>query len=442
MKKNTILAIVVLVCLLFPARQLFAGIDADLNGSIKTDNRVRFDTGEFTWNDNRVMLKIQGSPSDEYHYFSEVELKGLRTSADDELDWEVDVREAYLDLYQFLSDKLDLRIGRQIIAWGTGDQLNPTSNVCPDDLEDIFDFGKKLGTNAFSASLYLGDITFTGIFVPEFEPARLPAGDLADAFSPTLEPPEGMVFRNMTQHKIPPEKTLDESSQYALKVSTLLWEYDVSLSYFYGRDDLPLAGSITMIPVDEEGAIDLDIDLIYPRIPAIGADFAGAIGSVGIWGEGALFFPEKVEMSTYIQSSENVQLQQTTVVLDDEPYFKFVLGSDYTFTNGIYLDFQYLHGFIHERGSDELNDYFAFHVEKGFLNDELIVTPFGGALAITDWDDAGKNYGFVANPELSYYPVDNIELILGAYILAGEGENMFSRMKDQDQIYFKAKVSF
>ncbi len=428
------------LCCLLPAESLLAGVNADINGSIQTDNRVRLDTQEFTWNDTRLTLKIGGS-GDAYQYFSEMELKGLRTSPDDDLDWEWNLREAYIDLFAFLSDNLDVRIGKQIIAWGKADQLNPTSNVCPDDLEDTFDFGQKVGVNAVQATYYLSNLSFAAIFVPEFVPAELPSSDLASAFAPPVEPPQGMTFREITQHTVMPERTLDETSQYAFKLSTMLLDYDVSFSYFYGRDDLPLAGSLTMMPVDAEGTTDLDIELIYPTMQVIGADFAGQVSSVGVWGEGALFLPEKVDMPTYLQTPEGVELLQETVALDDEPYFKFVVGGDYNFKNGIYVNFQYMHGFFQERG-EELNDYFVFRIEKDFLNDELLIAPFGGALAITDWDDAGSNYGFVTNPEMTYYPADNIELILGVFLLDGKGDNMFSQIKDQDQVYFKAKVSF
>ena len=443
MNKMMIYWIIIVSIILCTAKDLFAEVDADINGNIQTDNRIRFDEQEFTRNDTRLTLKFEGAPSDEYHYFSEIQLEGIRDiEEDEEFRWELDLREGYLDLYQFLFDSLDVRIGKQIIAWGTADQLNPTSNVCPDDLEDMFDFGEKLGVIAVQTTFYWGDVSLAGIFVPEFVPAELPAGDLASAFASAMEPPEGMVFRNISQHTIAPERTLDESSQYALKISGLLFDYDVSLSYFYGRDDLPLADNVTMTPVDEQGTVDLETGLIYPEMQVVGVDFAGAISSVGIWGEGALFLPDKVEMTTFLNTPDGLQPQGNSVVLDDEPYFKYVVGMDYTFENGWYVNAQFLHGFFHERGKDGLNDYIACRLEKKLLNDELKIVPFGVAIAITDWDDIGNNYAFVGNPEVTYYPTDNVELILGAFIIEGKGENMFSQIKNNDELYVKAKVSF
>jgi hypothetical protein len=131
-----------------------------------------------------------------------------------------------------------------------------------------------------------------------------------------------------------------------------------------------------------------------------------------------------------------------TVALDDEPYCKFVLGGDYTFKNGLYFNGQYLHGFLHERGKDELNDYFTFRLEKTLFNDKFKIVPIGGAVAINDWDDVKNNYGLVYAPELSYFPSDNVELNIGSFIIDGKGDNMFGMIKGLDEIMFRLKVSF
>ncbi len=43
--------------------------------------------------------------------------------------WELDA--AYVDLRDLGVEGLDLRLGRQIIHWGTSDQFNPTNNINP-----------------------------------------------------------------------------------------------------------------------------------------------------------------------------------------------------------------------------------------------------------------------------------------------------------------------
>ncbi len=454
MKKNKIIQIVFFLSLFSLTSNLFAQSDLSINGYIQTDNRVRLDNGQFTWNENRLNLKFEGAPSDKYHFFSEVRLRGygfpdvnntfdLQMQEKDKVyNWGLEFREAYLDLYQFGLNDLDIRIGRQIIVWGTADKINPTNNISPDDLEDIFNFGEQLGTNAIKADYYWNDVTLTGVFVPVFTPATLPFGNYSQAFVPAFNVPPGMSIRNISDKITLPETKLSETSQFAFKAATNLFDYDLSLSYYNGRDDFPLADETVITPVDTLGTTDIQSGMIYPKMQVIGADFSGSIFDIGVWGEGALFLPDKVDMNTYIQTPFGLNRINKSIALDDDPYFKYVVGFDYTFSNSWYVNTQFIHGFIHERGNDNLNDYIAFRIEKKFFNDKLKVVPIGGVITVTDWDDLDKNYGIAGNPEITYYPTDNIEMKTGAFILYGEGDNMFSRIQDQDELYVKAKVSF
>ncbi|MBL7075323.1 hypothetical protein ISS37_08825 [candidate division KSB1 bacterium] len=432
-----------------------SSVKAQLNigGYVKTDNRFRLQEDyRFTWNENRLNLKGELSPSGETHFYSEIWLRGLgfptplegadlqRRDKSLVAPWSLELREAYLDLYGFLTDDLDVRIGRQRIAWGTADKLNPTDNLNPDDLEDIFDFGAKLGVNALKATYYLGGLTLTGVYIPIFTPATLPPPDWASALAPPTELPQGMILGKVTDTIALPEDKPVKSSMVGLKLETSLFNYDFSLSYFNGRDDLPLATAITINPVDTLGTVDVATELCYPSMKVIGLDMAGAVGKIGVWAEGALFIPEEVELATTIPTPLGMATQKS-IALDDEPYLKFVMGGDYTFKNGFYINAQYLHGFIHERGKDQLEDYFAFGVEKKFLNDKLKVVPFGGAIEVADWGDLENNYAFIGAPEIDYYPSDAVELTVGAYLIDGKG-SAFGKVKDNDEVFIKVKFSF
>ena len=423
-----------------------------MNGFIKTDNRISIEDEVFTSNTNLFSLKFEGSPSDKYHFFTQLELTGSGfpeveqssdlQSKDKVYSWELLFKEAYFDLYQFGLEDLDIRIGRQIISWGTADSFNPTNNISPDDMSDVFNFGEHLGANAINASYYFGDYTINSIYIPIFTPAVSPTGNFASALSPSMELPTGMVLNELSDKILLPENKISEASQFAFKVTSNLFDYDYSVSYYKGRDDLPLPSKVIITPVDTLGTVNIGMELIYPEMQVLGMDLAGSLFDVGVWAEGALFFPEEVTMETVVQTSTAAVVQPRSIALEEDPYLKYVIGGDYTLSNGLYVNIQFIHGFLHERGVDNLNDYFVFRVEKKFFNDELKIVPFGGAITINDWDDVENSYGFVGNPELTYYPADNIELIMGAFLLEGKGANMFSQIKDNDEIYFKAKVSF
>ena len=454
MQARTCGIMILLLCLMSFPGYLYAQSDLSIDGYIQTDLRLRFDPGDYTWNENRLNLKFEGAPIENYRFFSEVRLRGFgfpevqqssdlqRREKDKNYPWGLEFREAYVDLYGFGLKNLDIRLGRQIISWGVSDKINPTSNLCPDDLEDIFNFGELLGINALKADYYWDMVTLTGVFVPVFTPATLPLGDYAAAFTPEMSLPPGLNPRMFSDRIILPDNKIGATSQFAVRLSSNLLNYDVSLSYFAGRDDMPLADQVTITPVDTLGNADFATEMIYPKIRALGGDFTGSIGDVGFWGEGAVFLPERVELNVDLLTPDGLQTLETSLALDDEPYGKYVLGMDYTFKSKWYLNVQFIHGFLHERGSAGLNDYFAFRFEKKFWNDEFKFVPFGGVLTVSDWADAGNNYGLAGMPEITYYPSDNVEVTLGAFLMDGRGNNMFSRIKDQDQAYLKAKVSF
>jgi len=444
------LTLILGIILLF-SFQVYAQIS--LNGYLRTYNRLRLEQdGKLTWNDNMLGLKFEGTPSDNIHYYSEVRLRSFgfpdvhstsdlqRREKDLVQSWGLEFREAYIDVYGFVTEDLDLRIGRQRIVWGTADKLNPTDNLNPDDLEDIFDFGRHLGSNAIMASYYWNDFTFYGVYIPVFTPAVFPFGDWADAFAPPVDLPPGAQIGAFEDKIILPENKLSETSSYGFKTATNLFNYDLSLSYYYGRDDIPLFSSVNLTPVDTLGTLDAKAELLYPRIQVIGADIAGSVADVGVWAEGALFMPDKEYLDIVFPPHSSVAMHK--VALDDKPYLKFVVGGDYTFKNGWYVNGQYMHGFIHERGSKNLNDYFLLRFEKKFMNDEIKIVPLGFALSVTDWDDIENNYGFAGGPEIDYYPVDALEISVGAYIIDGKGQNLFSQVKDLDEFFFKVTYDF
>ena len=433
------------------------GLWAQINpgGYVQTYNRLRLQqNGKYTWNENRLGLTWEGGVSDRLHFYSRLRLRAFglpvvsqtadlqRREKDRVLPWTLEFREAYIDVYDFLIPNLDIRIGRQRIAWGTGDGLNPTDNLNPDDLEDIFDFGRHVGSNAVSLQYYLHDLTLQLVYIPVFTPAILPFGDWADAFRTTLPVPGEVRIRSYQDTVRLPQNRLTHTSSFAVKISGMLLGYDWSISYYQGRDDLPLLTSVALMPTDNVGEFDLQAELTFPRFRVLGADFAGEIRGVGLWAEAALFFPEKVYRQLRIVGLPPGVGRKTELALGDRPYLKFVIGGDYTFRNGWYVNAQYLHGFLHERGREELVDYFLLRLEKRTLNDALKIVPLGIALAIPDWNNVRQNYGIAGGPQIAYQPVDALEISLGAFIIQGKGDNLFSKVEQLDEGFFKVTYHF
>lgn len=427
--------------------------DTELNGFIKSDNRLLVSEDKLTFVDiyNTLRLKVNAKVSDKVYAFSSLDLRYhdfSRTESPAELGerekinpLDLGVWEAYVDLFGFPLENLDLRIGKQRIAWGTADTLNPTDNLNPDDFSDPLDFGRKLPTTAFNATYYLGDYTLTGIWQPALRPVLLPQTGFTFAQEmPSLPLPPTLTVAEREKRLLLPEWSL-KNSMFAAKLKSTLLNVDSSLSYFRGFDDIPILKSITATPIDAT-SLKITSELSFPKLNVIGADLAGEFFSIGFWGEGAIFLPdeESVLLITAPGPQGTPQTEKQTM-LKDEAYFKYTVGLDYTFKGGIYINAQYMHGFFHERGQENLQDYIIARVEKEFFNEELKVALNGG-VEIKEFDDIKNNIGYIVVPELTLKPADNVEITLGTFLLDGKDRTLFGQWKDQDQAYLKVKVDF
>ena len=430
-----------------------------ISGELLTDERFLLnDKKDWAWNENRLALRFDKKITNSSKFYSEVWLRNIGlpniTTSSDLYNkgivdpYNLEIREAYIQLFGFLTKNLDLKIGRQRITWGTADKLNPTDNLNSYDLEDILDFGRHRGSDAISLNYYFNnDFSFQGVFIPFFQPANMPVGIFANALNPTMELPQGMVLKGSSDTILMPKYNLGESTVAGGKFKGMVKGVDFSLSYVWGYDGLPFATRNTFIPVDALGGISINSQLSFARTHIIGADLATSIAGFGFWTEAAAFIPEKDVIMTNDLSAfypmSPIPVTQDSLILDKtKPYIKFVVGGDYNFADGSYLNFQYLHGFIHERGNENLNDYFFFRYEKKFFNDKFKIAPIGGGFIVTDWDKIEDNYAIVYMPEVSYKATDNAEITLSTVIFDGKGDNLFANLKDYNMFMFKLKYSF
>ncbi|OQB59394.1 MAG: hypothetical protein BWX96_02808 [Bacteroidetes bacterium ADurb.Bin145] len=430
-----------------------------ISGSLLTDERFLLtDKNDWAWNENRLTLKLDKKITSRSKFYSEVWLRNIglpniTSSADlynkgivDPVNFEL--REAYVQLSGFLSKNLDITIGRQRIVWGTADKLNPTDNLNPYDLEDILDFGRHRGSDAINLNYYFNNnLSLQGVYIPIFQPANMPIGIYANALTHEMELPQGMVLNEFSDTILMPRYNLAQSSTAGLKFKGFVKGVDFSLSYVWGYDGLPFATRNTFIPVDTFGGININSQLSFSRTHIFGVDMATSIGGFGLWAEAAAFMPDKNvimtnDFSAFYPSSP-VPVTMDSLLLDSsEPYVRFVLGGDYNFSDGSYLNFQYMHGFINERGQGNLNDYFFARYEKKFFNEKLKIAPIGGGFIVTDWNNIKDNYTILFVPEIAYQATDNVEMSLSAAIIDGKGSGVFSNLNNFDMLMFKLKYSF
>jgi hypothetical protein len=315
-------------------------------------------------------------------------------------------------------------------------------------MEDILDFGRHRGSDAITMNYYFNtNYSLQGVFIPFFQPANMPVGIFANALNPEMTLPPGMVLKEFSDTVLTPRYNIGQSSSTGLKFKGFIGGLDFSLSYVYGLDGIPISTKNTFFLADTLGGININSQLSFARFHIIGADLATSLAGIGIWAEAAFFMPKEdvlmINDLTPLFPTSPVPIVMDSLVLEkSKPYLKFVVGGDYFFREGSYLNIQYLHGFIHERGSESLNDYFMMRYEKKFFSDKLNIAPIGGAFIVADWKDIKNNYALAYMPEIAYQVTPNAKLSLFVALFDGKGDNLFAQLKDFNMFLFKFNYSF
>lgn len=458
--KPKILSAIHILLILLSANLLYSQEDKELklSGNLMTDQRFLLnDHNDWAWNENRLTLNLEKKTGEKTKFYSEVWLRNIGLpefySLSDTYNkniidpYDIEIREAYVQINGFLFKNLDVKIGRQRIAWGKADKLNPTDNLNPYDFEDILDFGRHRGSDALSFDYYFTDnFSMHAIYIPFFKPANLPIGIFSDILMQTPPLPDGLTLKSLSDTLLLPKYNFAESSTAGIKFKGMAAGIDFSASYIWGIVGLPYSVFNRFMPVDPVGGININSKLSFPRTHIFGFDMAANLAGIGVWAEAAGFLPEKDLIMTndlsMLYPASPVPVIQDTTVLKKELYTKFIIGADYYFSNGSYLNLQYLHGFIHEQGKENLNDYFFLNFDFKLLQDKLKIRPIGGGFIVSDWEDLKNNYSLVYMPEISYQASDNTEIKISTAVFEGKGSNIFSNLSEKNMFIFSVTHSF
>lgn len=203
-------------------------------------------------------------------------------------------------------DKADLRIGKQIIAWGRADGINPTDNLSPRDFTVLLPFedDQRLGLSAAKLDYYLSpSYTLSVVTTPFFSPSTIPLPG-----NPTISLVSSKPQANLS------------NTELGVRLNQVGEGTDWSLSVFHGFNQLPSLQAIAGDPARSA------IQLHYPRLTVLGADFAKNFGRYGVRAEVA-----------YGKTS----VKPDTDIGFKRPYLYWVAGLDRTFGENLNFNLQF-----------------------------------------------------------------------------------------------------
>lgn len=533
--RKTTRGIVVAVAALFSTAPARADVDIKFGGQISSDIRYRLGGEEvppasptaevpfpsqqrllrygFSRNENLIKAQLTLSIGDrvkavgdvDFYWYGYSDVRDINgETLHERVDpYRLEANAAYVDIYKILP-KLDLRIGRQVVVWGSADKFNPTNNVNTLDLSDPLLFGKALANNMIRADWNpWGDLIITAVWVPIFRPAQLPrTAPLAVTQVERPAPVQEVDIRrqlglfaslypptNINVYTMQPDPSI-QNSQFAARIAGRVFGTDVSLSYYHGRWGIPTPAWVVNRPNPTVmGKSFVDAIVMWPRVDVLGADIAGSIEKLkglGYWVEAGLFFPQKITYGVYneifgghdpvtfqptgaVDMNGNPKYQLVTsypeaqrgTVIGTQPFVKLTAGVDFTWNKYLYSNLQYVYGFIDEFGSGQqcyarpgsligdaprcearVGHYLVVGSDIKLFSDQLLIRIFG-AFKVPQIGDEDPKFTAVLFPQIAWAVWDATELSLGAFVFLGDRDTKFGDpAAGASEIFLKARFTY
>lgn len=340
------------------------------------------------------------------------------------------INEAYAYIFNFPFPFTDLRAGIQRINMGSGAMMSTLDMLNAYDQTDRWSYDKRLGSLCIELTGYYGQLSWNIGLIPLFSPNILP-----EEFSMPSFPMPAYVNISSISSTINTENTLKENFQCFLSAQLRNSIGDIGIHYIYWKDTTPWADSVLINPGILPWDVNLHTVLHFPRIHVAGLSFASSLGSVGIWGNAALFIPSDNALTIDL-SSMGMNMYDSTNV-DGSFYIKGDLGLDYTFTNSFYVNMHYLRGMYYESGN--IHDYLFIGSRLPLLHDKLTVSPVNCAVEIASYGDIWNNAAFLYMPSVEY-SINNFTCgIKMLYVWSGETCTFYQNLSHSGAgVYVKA----
>lgn len=331
---------------------------------------------------------------------------------------EVELREAFLDLSPF--HFLDLRGGRQILTWGTGD-LVFVNDLFPKDFVSFF-IGRsyeylKAPSDALKFSFYPGPFSLDFVTIPHFTPSSVPTGERLSTFNPFTN----RITARGERLKMREPATQFEDTELAFRFYRTFGSYEADVYGFHGFFKEPLGMDAA------RGA------LFFPRLSAYGASVQGPLL------QGVANFEFAYYDSREDRTGKNPLIENSS--------WRYLFGyerelwSDFTFRAQYFLeqmqDFQAYRASV-PTGSPkrkELRHLLFLRLTQllQYQTVELSLVAFYGP---SDGDGH-------LNPQASYKITDRWSIALGANFFWGRKDHTpFGQLDNNDNLHLRLRYSF
>jgi len=330
----------------------------------------------------------------------------------------LDLREANFAVSP--ADYLDVKVGRQILTWGTGD-LVFLNDLFPKDWNSFL-IGRnveylKAPSDAVKLSLFSDLVNFDVVYTPRFDSDRYVDGDRVSFFNPLLGRRTG---RRHFVHVDRPDNCF-EDSETAWRFSKTIKGYETALYGYYGFWKSPA------------GFESFRRRAIFPDLSAYGYSIRGPVGK-GIANFEMSYYDSRDDRSgedPLIRNSELRGLVGYTLEVARD----FNAGLQYYIEHTMDFD---THRRVLPAGmpmADENRHLVSLRLTRLMMNQNLTLSLF------TFYSPSEEDAYF--RPKVTYKVTDNLMVEAGANFFVGNQQHtFFGQFEDNSNFYAALRYSF
>lgn len=331
------------------------------------------------------------------------------------------VRETFLQFK--LGTRMDAKVGRQILTWGTGDLLF-INDLFPKDYIAFFsgreDQYLKIANDAIKVRFFTPAFDMDIVGIPFFEPDRLPWGNRFSYFNP-LAGRRVSVFSNPElPSPLMPEKSMD-NGELAMRLYRYAGSFQVSGYYFRGLWKDPMA-------IDMERGRSY-----YPGLIAYGASLRGPLLS-GVLSLEYGYYDSREDSNGDNPLIPNNQ-QRYLLGFERQWWTDFTMGIQY---NGEYMADHGMYLRTLPPGSpvmDNVRQVFTTRMTQ-LLHYQLVNLSLFAFYSPTDED-------WHLRPSISYRLSDQFSIAAGANLFGGNKDyTLFGQFVDNSNTYLRFRYFF
>lgn len=333
---------------------------------------------------------------------------------------DTDVREALMLMRA--SGWLDIRAGRQVLTWGTGD-LVFLNDMFPKDYQSFF-IGRdveflKAPSNSVKLSGYWSAFNADVVWTPVFEPDRYITGERLSFFSPMAGGVVSATQMGQPLDAITPARTI-ENGEVAARLHRTVSGWELALYGYKGFTKQPLA-------YDEGAMMPAFSELAVYGASVRGNLFGGIANAEGAYHhslddeDGDDPDVPNSQLRTLAGYEHEIVANFTGAV---QHYLEVVQDHEQLLANSPAPEFE----------AREARHTVTTRLTYRAMRETLTLSLFA-FVAIEDED-------FHLRPRITRKWTDAVEVTLGGNMMAGDPDTFFGQLEDNTNLYLRFRYSF